>query len=70
MKTELVTILDEAGRAGIFLSVKIREDTAGPVLLKDVYPEGWEYATYRDFASNHSLLAKQKLLHFIHVSRS
>lgn len=67
MKAELVTILGEAGRPGIFLSVKISEDTAGPVLL---LLQGWEDATYRDFASNHNLLAKQKVLNFIHVSRS
>lgn len=67
MKAELVTILGEAGRPGIFLSVKIREDTAGPVLL---LLEWWKDATYRDLTSNRSLLAKQKVLNFIHVSRS
>lgn len=64
MKVEPVTILGEAGRPGIFLSVKIREDTAGPVLLL----EGWEDVTYRELASSCSLLAQQKLLYFIDVS--
>lgn len=57
MKAELVTILGEAGRPGIFLSVKIREDAAGPVLL---LLEWEEDATYRDFASNHSLLVDKR----------
>lgn len=67
MEAELVTILGEAGRPGIFLSVKLREGTAGAVLL---LPGGWEDATYKDFASNHSLLAKYKFMSSICVSRS
>lgn len=33
MKAESVTILSEAVRAGIFLSIKLKEDTAATVLL-------------------------------------
>jgi len=67
VETESVTILGEAGKPGIFPGVKLRDDTAGPILL---LPGGWEDATYKHFASNHSLLVKHKFMSSIPTSRS
>lgn len=70
MEAETVAILGEAEREerlGIFLSVKLREDIAGPVLL---FTGRWEDTTYKDFPSNHSLLVMHKFMSLIHAGRS
>lgn len=67
MEAEPVTILGETGRPEIFLSIKLRQDMTGPVLL---HPGGWEGATYKDFASNHSLLVEHKFMSSVCMSRS